>query len=190
MAKTTEADVCSALKRVKTALESLRTNGTELDSRIQEIKQTISSLRQSPISLEDFGVFLRASIVQKGRAWLESAPVPFFLSRECFGYPAAFHTQPWEAFENGLLVNHSIFGKLLSGDMSGAAICAIFPDQVCAAILDNLKKKLGASWGNEDAVPVAERRTLIASLKEECAGLEAQRSALQNEIDAMVEVIS
>lgn len=190
MTKSIETDVGSALKRVKTALESLRTEGAALDSRINEIKQTISRLQQSPISLEDFGVFLRASIAQKGKEWLRSAPASAFVGREFIGEPTAFHLRPWVEFENGGLVHHNILRRLLSSDGSSAAIFAIFPDQVCAAILENLKKEVGAAWGNGDAVPVAERRSLIASLKEECAGLEAQRSALQNEIDAMVEVIS
>ncbi|HRZ47758.1 MAG TPA: hypothetical protein P5555_21495 [Candidatus Paceibacterota bacterium] len=73
--KNTETDVCSALKRVKTALESLRAKAAYLDGRIHEIKQAICRLQQSPISLEDFGIFLHASIVRKGLAWLVPARI-------------------------------------------------------------------------------------------------------------------
>lgn len=190
MTKNTETDVVGALKKVKNALESLRAKGADLDKQINEVKETIHRLQQAPISLEDFGVFLRATIVEKGRAWLKSVPASAFVSSSYLGQEAAFHHQPFDAFEAGSLIQHNIFRRLLSGEGAGDAIFAIFPDQVSATILENLKKEIGDTWGNDDAVPIAERRTLIASLKKECAGLEAQRSALQNEIDAMVEVLS
>lgn len=190
MTKSIETDVGNALKRVKTALESLRTTGANLDSRINEIRQTVSRLQQDPISLDDFGVFLRACIVKKGQAWLNSAPATAFVGPSFLGEMANLHQQPWEVFENGALPHHSLLRKLLGGDISGAAIFAVFPDQVCAVILENFKKEVGTVWGNNDAVPVAERRAMIALLNEERTGLEEQRKALQNEIDAMVEVIS
>lgn len=188
--KKTETDVGSALKQVKTALQSLRAKSSDIDNRIGEINQTIGRLQQGPISLDDFGAYLHNAIVNKGKAWLGHANPMVLIGKDWGGDRWEFNKRPWVEFEDeGIISNHKITRRLLSGDNSNAAIFAVFPDQVCDAILNHIKAEVGDAWGNEDAVPVSERRALIASLKEERSGLEAQRNSLQVEIDAMVEAI-
>ncbi|ENO97556.1 MAG: hypothetical protein QMB75_00215 [Thauera sp.] len=192
MGKEMRRELDRAVNQVGAALSALRADVDGVDARLREVRGQIEALENAPVSLDDWGGFLRAYIAKKGERFVSPLLPTRLLAPSGYGErPEPFNKRPWADFERGDNVLPGDMVKMLSsGDYSAPLLCALFPDQVCALILSNVKKHLGDKWGNEDAVPVSERRVLAAVLVRERDDLLARREELKAEIDRLVGQVS
>jgi len=193
-----EKTIDAALQQIKEAHASLSHKRDGISRRIDEITAKIKELRSAPVSLDDWSVFLLEHIRRIGDRWPDERFMKAaFTPAGAYGHgETAPNKASWENFESdrGAFRDALPFtaGRMLvsnessvNADNDMTALCAIMPEQVHAAMMKKIKSRYANNWGNNDLMPVKERRTLIASLLREQNGLNKERKTLQAEIDKM-----
>lgn len=190
---TKKSEIGGALEKIKGALSALRAEVSDIDTRLLDINRSIAKIESAPLSLEDFGRAVEAHVRAMGDAWPGSMLSSRLLSPAGMAGAVPFNKRGWRDFERaGGQVSNPLpedVSKVMFFDNHSAvrAMCKLFPERMAEAILADVKARIGDQWGNEDAVPVAERRTLIADLSSERDALNARRNELQVELDSLVD---
>ena len=187
MSNTKRRELDSAISQVGAALAELRSEVDGIEGRMREVQGQIEVLESAPVSLDDWGLFLRAYIVKQGARFTSPLLAHRLLSPASPGGDMTpFNARPWGDFERGGdVLPHDMVRMFSGGEFSMPALCALFPDQLFEMVLANMKERIGGQWGNEDATPVAERRVLCAVLVRERDDLRGRRAELQAEIDRL-----
>lgn len=147
-----------------------------------KIAAEIARLRAMPISLEDWGQYLKAEIAAQGQGWMGSFPGDL-LARGTFKTPS--NERGWIDFEreDGSFCNlpGESFGSYGDGTAL-RALCALFPGQVHQALMERIKGRIGERWGNIDLPTVAERRAEIVRLEQEDERLDERQTQLSGRL--------
>lgn len=189
---TKKSEIGGALERIKGALGALRAEVSNIDARLLDINRSVMTLESAPLMLEDYGRAVEAHVRAMGDAWPGSMLAARLLSPSGMAGAVPFNKRGWRDFESadGRVRNPlpEDASKVMFFDSYSAvrAMCKLFPDRMAEAIMADVKSRIGEQWGNEDAVPVAERRTLIRDLSSERDALKARRDELRAEIDSLV----
>lgn len=188
MSEGTEEAV-KAAKKVKSSLELLRDARAELVEAICKAEDAIAALRNAPLSLDDWGTYLRAYIASRGNQFPPKLLASRLLSVSISGSSGLpENKRPWSEFDytgDGSSINLSDSKLLWDGDAI-PVLCALFGDQIHGLIMADLKQRIGAQWGNEKVMPIALRRGLIKELQDQRAVLVERRVRIQTEIDGLM----
>ena len=177
-------DIKNALATIGGQLNSLKEQLAATNQQIASAHSKLQALYNAPLSLEDYGIYLRATIAQRGeselRTWAQERVQP----HASYGKPYA--ELPWSRFEeaNGdLLSNPMMLAMTLPNTFD--AMCFFMPEVVYEKLMERLREVAGRRWGNTEHPPVAERRQQRDNLQKELKTLQSQRADLTAQIEAI-----
>lgn len=171
----------SALSTITGQLSKLKEELAETNQQISAIGALIGELRGAPISLEDWGLYLKAFI--KARADAYAPGLATDLIRSYHNDP--HNKRPWSAFEDddGKAKNFLLPADLFPPIDSQNAMFFFFPDVIYERLMARFKEQIGQRWGNEEHPPLEERRKTVADLIAQRTTLLEKRAGLEAEID-------
>ncbi|MBM96593.1 MAG: hypothetical protein CMI09_12210 [Oceanospirillaceae bacterium] len=174
----------SALETIKAEKQRLTEQLQSVQNDIQTRASEIETLRNQPISLEDFREALK-SWVDKKASEASSVRVPHQLIKGFRGSPGT-SSLPWATFEPdvGDGMKYACFPydvPFESCDMT-SALCFLFPENVLDRLMTSFEETVGHRWGNEDLMPVAQRRERVHELEGEIDELAEQASQIKAEL--------
>ncbi len=182
---TNSKEVSGSINKFKEVLAGMRNKKAGIEQKEREISETISTLKKSPVSIDDFAVFVRSAVDLNGRSWLRfihaNAIVGAFLGEE-----TGFNKRSLEDLSGEMVFSSTLFKNMLHDNSATAAICALFPEQVTAAIIQRIRDESGDFWGGSNLVPVKDRQAMIVKLTEERDLLKDEAREAQEQIDEMI----
>ena len=178
VAKTLKA----ALSTINGTLGKLKEELADTNRQIGSIEGQITDLRTMPISLEDWGGYLKTAIEEKAAKHLPMLAHKLLAPYSHTGERAE-NTLPWSFFENK--ENNILFDKGLFPEQGSVlnAMCFFFPDMIYERLMERLRACVGDRWGNESYPTVDERRKTIDTLSAQRTVLIERRGVLEAEID-------
>jgi prefoldin subunit 5 len=174
----------SALSEITGQLSALKTELGEIRREMGSVDGRIHELRAMPVSLKDYGLFLRANIEKLADTHLGMLEFNLFRDAPSLG-ASPKNKCPLSAVEDSSFLPPGMFGGEDS-TLSAQAACFFFGDQIHEAFMRRAEARFGKRWGNEDLPTVEDRRKSIAEL-------EARREALkqkQADLEAQIGEIS
>lgn len=174
----------TSINKFKDFLTGIRNKKAGIEQQAGEISETIETLRKSPVSIDDFAVFVRSAVDLRGSEWLR------FMQRHTIigsfmGEEMRLNERGPDTLSGEMLLSSSLFRKIFEGGTT-AAICALFPEMVVEGIIQKIRDESGDAWGCSEHPPLKERQALIAKLTEERDHLNDEARAVQEEIDSMI----
>lgn len=173
-----------AVKTLKTALAAI--NGTlaklreelaETNGQLGTVSRRIAELQEMPISLDDYGLRLKALIEQRADEHMKMCEFALFRKS---GGNIPRNTISWDGHDDiGQFPEFFFGGTHGEHDM----ICAFFGDLIYQNFMARAKEKFGERWGNTQYPPVAERRKMIAELEQQAEELKKKRAELEGQIN-------
>ena len=178
------SDIKTALATIGGRLNSLKEELATTNQQIAGANAKLQALYNAPLSLEDYGIYLKATIAQRGenelRMWAQER-----VQRDAI-YGDPYAKMPWSRYEevNGDPVsNPTMLAMTLPNTFD--AMCFFMPDVVYEKLMERLREVAGRRWGNTEHPPVAERRQQRDSLQSELKTLHAHRAELTAQIEAI-----
>jgi septal ring factor EnvC (AmiA/AmiB activator) len=170
----------SALSEITGRLSALKTELEETRREMGSIDGSIHELRAMPVSLKDYGLFLRANIEKLADAHI--GMLEFELVRDAPSLDASPKNKlPLSAVEKSSVLPPGMFGA--GATLSAQAACCFFGDQIYDAFMRRAEAQFGKRWGNEDLPTVEDRRKTIAELEARREALKQKRVDLEAQID-------
>lgn len=171
-----------ALSTVNGTLSKLKAELLDTNTQISGLTAKMSHLSQMPISLDDWGSYLKAAIDKRAESHMRFVHEDLIQSVR-FDGGIARNQQPWSYFEDN--VEDQLFNMKLFPENGCVirAMCFFFPDVIHERVMSRLKESLGTRWGNDDLPSVEERRKLVAEMQEKRKELERKRADLEAQID-------
>lgn len=178
-------NLSSALAAVHQERQALTNQQTEIGKKISHCEQQIARLHNAPISLEDYGDYLRQAIKIKADTFERS-----FLSqrmRDPKDRRFPHNQEPWEHFESGRAgILNGILGVNTDDNHSVGSneLCFYFGEVIHAALMRSLKKNHGPKnpWARDELMPVAERVQVIDALEQEVTELRQQKAQIYQQL--------
>ena len=196
MSKTTEFSA----QAVVSGLKNLSASAKALHARKDALEAQIAAHRDAPISLEDFAQFLRKWVSARAVRYGTAIKARTLISNEQqFGMQVdPLNLKPWSALEQYANADVKIFdifsrGSVIFSDRDGAAIdafCYFLPEIVEAKLMAEIKAACGARWGNEGALPIADRLEAINDLRQKLADLQPEIRRVEAEIASVSSALS
>lgn len=161
-----------------------------LKARIVEIDGDIKTIKNAPMGIDDFCIYLRRWVDAKGRKFAESLRVEAIFGERVIDrdHPpiAKCGIGPLEAFIEHDSLN--IFGEFSSLHNPNAGsrfgmLCFFMPDAVYEKLSQQIKTDYAGRWPGGIDTTVAQRKATIANLLSERGVVEAQASAIRAEIE-------
>ncbi|UDM15861.1 hypothetical protein [Vogesella sp. XCS3] len=179
----------AALSTINGTLVKLKEELLETNSQISSLNARIYNLSQMPISLDDWGSYLKSEIDKKAKAHLPYIHEELIQSsphRQQIGR----NQQPWSHFEDHRA--DQLFNLCLFPEQGGVlrSMCFFFPDVVYERVMSHLKERIGNKWGNDDLPTVEERRKLVTEMQQQREALERKRAELEAQIDEISGALS
>lgn len=177
-------DIKTALATIGGQLNSLKEQLATTNQQIAAANAKLQALYDAPLSLEDYGIYLKATIAQRGENELRNWAQERVQAHPSYG--KSYAELPWSRFEeaNGdLASNPMMLAMTLPNTFD--AMCFFMPEVVYEKLMERLREVAGRRWGNTQHLPVAERRQQRDSLKSELQTLLAQRDDLREQIEAI-----
>ena len=171
----------SALSTITGQLSKLKEELAETNQQISAIGAKIQELRGMPISLEDWGRYLKAIIQKRAESYFPGLATGLL---QHYRGDDPHNQRPWSSFERDdgstppLYLTDDIFSPMHFGE----AMCFYFPEVIYDRLMARLKERVGHRWGNDDLPTVEERRKLIVELDTQRAALLEKRGTLEGEI--------
>ena len=195
----TKQQVTTAVDQVKTAqtflvqaLSIRRARIAEINASITQAQSQIEALRSAPISLDDFGVYLRAHVDKLGADWMGVAANIIGVRWET-DIPA--NAKSWADFEPniGEIRGDSVFNEktkpgLWNKEQFGM-LCFFFPAEVTAKLMAAYRAKCGETFGNAALPTITSRRETVAATALQIQTLETELAAVEAEVKLMTEGI-
>lgn len=172
----------SAISTVTGSLSKLKGELTDTNRQIAVIGAQIEELRAMPVSLKDYGIFLRARIEKLADEHMARLEVNMFRKSET-RFQIPHNEQPLSTVEATPYMPEGFFSANNGDDMSVRAACFFFGDQMYEGFMKRAEAKFGKRWGNEDLPTVKERTKTIFALEEQLVALHEKRGTLETEID-------
>ncbi|MCO7614098.1 hypothetical protein NJH83_28060 [Pseudomonas chlororaphis] len=177
-------DIKTALATIGGQLNSLKEQLAATNQQIASAHAKLQALYDAPLSLEDYGIYLKATIALRGSEELRTWARERVQTHPSYG--SSYAELPWSRFEeaNGDLAENPM---MLAMTLPNAfdAMCFFMPEVVYEKLMERLREVAGRRWGNTEHPPVAERRQQRDSLQNELRTLQAQRTDLQAQIEAI-----
>lgn len=171
----------SAISTVTGSLSKLKEELADTNRQIGVIGAQIEELLAMPVSLKDYGRFLREKIEKQADAHVGLLEWNLFRNAESLG-ASPQNREPLSEVEKFPYLPTGMFGNDGSA-LSTNAACFFFGDQIHEEFMRRAEAKFGKRWGNEDLPTVEERRKTIFALEDQLVALHEKRSALETEID-------
>lgn len=191
-------NLMGALQAVAGDLEKLRARMGPLQERLAEIDGQVRSLREAPISLEEYAGYVAKFVASRGRLHGQGLRLRELVRpNRGTGFDAHVpaYLKPWESFESedGSFVESSIqfsdsSNVWRSGDVFGA-LCFFAPELVAERLHQQLHDDVSDKWAPTDSPPIAQRRALIAQLDQERGAVEAELGEVTQAIDTILAVV-
>ena len=172
----------SAISAVTGQLSMLKAELAETSREIGGIDGRINELRDMPVSLSDYGSFLRAKIEKLADEHMGMLEFNLFRNSESLG-ASPQNKEPLSAVEKNQYLPIGMFGNDGSYMLSIQAACCFFGDQIHLEFMRRAEARFGKRWGNEDLPRAEERRNTIAELETRREALEQKRGELEAQID-------
>lgn len=172
----------SAISTVTGSLSKLKDELADTNRQIAVIGTQIEELRTMPVSLKDYGTFLRARIEKLADEHMARLEVNMFRKSES-RFQVPHNEQPLSTVETTPYMPEGFFSPNNGDDMSVRGACFFFGDQIYEGFMKRAEAKFGKRWGNEDLPTVEERLKTTFTLEEQLVALHEKRSALETEID-------
>lgn len=171
----------TAISAITGQLSKLKEELTDTNRQIGIIGAQIEELRAMPVSLKDYGSFLRAKIEKLAAEHVGMLEWHLFRNAEALG-ASPQNKEPLSNIEKSPYLPTGLFGNDSSA-LSINAACCFFGDQIHEELMRRAQAKFGKRWGNEDLPTVEERHKTIFALEDQLIVLHEKRSALETEID-------
>jgi len=176
----------SAISTVTGSLSKLKGELTDTDRQIAVVGAQIEELRDMPVSLKDYGQYIKAKIESAAEKHAGMLEWNMFRNSESMGCSPE-NKERFGDLENELgssspLFPAGFFGNVGDG-ISMHAACFFLGDQVYESFMTRAQAKFGKRWGNEELLTVEERRKTLFSLEEQLVALHEKRGTLETEID-------
>jgi chaperonin cofactor prefoldin len=172
----------SAISTVTGSLSKLKEELTDTNRQIAVIGAQIEELRDMPVSIKDYGIFLRARIEKLAETHMALLEANIFRRADSRGQIPQ-NKIPLSKVETTPFMPEGFFSGNDGSALSVHAACFFFGDEIHAGFMQRAEAKFGKRWGNEDLPTVEERTKTIFSLEEQLVALHEKRSALETEID-------
>ncbi|WP_054074426.1 hypothetical protein [Comamonas testosteroni] len=182
-------NVQSALSTISGTLAQLKEELISTGCQINSVNAQIAELESMPISLDDWGKYFRSAIEKKAGEHL-----PFVHDELIASSPHRGHTarnqQPWSWYESDSY--DQVFNLALFPSDGGSlrAMCFFFPEVIYERVMERLRERIGAQWGNEDLPSVDARSKSVAELVQQRQTLEERRAELELQINKISGVLS
>lgn len=183
----------TSLAAITSTLKRLSARAKELRAKTSSYEEEIRSLRDAPVSLDDFAQYLRKWIEQKGGSYANQL---WFhdLTTEQMGFrppnklawselESTAHTPKFWPFPQ----RSDLF---LSRAPALEFLCFFMPEVVFEKLFSEVKKQGGRRWGNTDLMPVAQRVTTIETLTAEIEKMRPELNAAESEISKISGLIA
>lgn len=177
-------DIKTALATIGGKLNSLKEQLAATNQQIASANAKLRALYDAPLSLEDYGIYLKATIALRGENELRTWARERVQAHPSYG--KSYAELPWSRFEeaNGdLASNPTMLAMTLPNTFD--AMCFFMPDVVYEKLMERLREVAGRHWSNTEHPPVAERRQQRDSLQNELRTLQAQQADLTAQIEAI-----
>lgn len=171
----------TAISTITGQLAKLKEELTDTNRKIAVIGAQIDELRDMPVSLTDYGSFIREKIEKLADDHIGLVEWNLFRNAEALG-ASPQNKEPLSNVEKSPYLPPGLFGNDNSV-LSLHAACCFFGDQIHEELMRRAQAKFGKRWGNEDLPTVEERRKTISALEDQLVALHEKRSALETEID-------
>ena len=178
------SDIKAALATISGSLTGLKEQLATTNQQIAGANAKLQALYDAPLSLEDYGIYLKATIAQRGDSELRTWALERVQPHPSYG--KSYAELPWSRFEeaNGdFASNPMMLAMMLPNTFD--AMCFFMPDVVYEKLMERLREVAGRRWNNTEYPPVAERRQQRDSLQDELKTLQAQRADLMAQIEAI-----
>lgn len=176
----------TAISAITGQLSTLKEELTKTNRQIAVIGAQIEELRDMPVSLNDYGQYIKARIENAAEHHAGMLEWNMFRNSESMGCSPK-NRERFGDLENVLGSDSTLFPSGFFGNLGDSisihAACFFFGDQMYESFMKRAQAKFGKRWGNEDLPTVEERRKTIFSLEETLVTLHEKRSALETEID-------
>lgn len=181
----------AALPEVISTLKALAQKSRALHTRINAINGEVGALRQAPVSLEDFALYLKKWITNKGENYTRMLRInelkqgPIYPSD---GTRKDMSRVSWEELEASSNSHHfKLFPDMsvifnIRDALPIEQLCFFMPEVVFEKLYAVMKDSIGTRWGNGDVMPVAQRVETIKALNLEQGALEVEVRSIDAEI--------
>ena len=176
----------NTLNTIKVELSFKRDRLTEINQQIEKIQSEIEKLEEMPISLTDWGKYLKQGIKEAGAAYFHNrySLSPLNIKR---GSDQSPNQYSWGRYEQ-LSDTGKFFATVARLDLfphhqeAMELLCALFPEQVYTGIMEGVQREAGEHWGNENLPSVVERKQMLSDLEMQLSTLSDEKTILKNEI--------
>ena len=171
----------SAISAITGQLSTLKAELADTNREIGSIDGRIHELRAMPVSLKDYGSFLRAKIEKLADEHMGMLEFNLFRNAESLG-ASPQNKEPLSTVEKDQYLPTGMFGN--DGyTLSLRAACCYFGDKIHEEFMRRAEARFGKRWGNEDLPTAEERRKTIADLETQREALKQKRAELEAQID-------
>lgn len=172
----------SAISTVTGSLSKRKEELGDTKRQIGIITAQIKELRDMPVSLNDYGPFLRAKIDKLAESHMLLLEANIFRRSDSRGL-VPWNKYPLSNVEANQYLPEGFFSRNDGAFLTIEAACFFFGDQIYAGFMQRAEAKFGERWGNKDLPTVEERSKTIFALEEQLVALHEKRGALESEID-------
>lgn len=179
-------EINQAVEMIKVERGEIAQELASIQIRRGEIETEIARLRALPISLDDWGQYLKSEIERLGSSWMGRFPSAL-LSRGSYKKP--HNERGWSDFEreDGSFSTLPLDEGLITyGEGALDGLCAIFPEAVYSTLMARIKARVGGRWGNIEMPTVSERRAAIEQIELEAESLDEKRRRLEERLASLM----
>ena len=171
----------SAISAITGQLSTLKAELADTNREIGSIDGRVHELQAMPVSLKDYGSFLRAKLDKLADEHAGMLEWHLFRNAESLG-ASPQNKEPLRNVEKSTYLPSGLFGND-SSTLSINAACFFFGDQIYEEFMRRAEARFGKRWGNEALPTAEERRKTIADLETQREALEQKRAELEAQID-------
>lgn len=171
----------TAISAITGQLSALKAELADTNREIGSIDGRIHELMAMPVSLKDYGSFLREKIENLADEHMGMLEFHLFRNAESLG-ASPQNKEPLKTVEGDHFMPSGMFGNDGS-TLSSRAACCYFGDQIHKEFMRRAEARFGKRWGNEELPSLEDRRSTIANLETRRDALVEKRAALESEIN-------
>lgn len=175
-------NIKAALSTVNGKLSELKEQLAETNRAINLVDVEIDALYALPISLNDWSVYFKKLIQETANNY--APQLHYDLMRGQVGCDRE-NEKSWSQFEDktGKFMGMQWPTGTFTSIMSMHQIMSFyFPDVVHERLMARFKENLRTRWGNDECMPVEDRRKKVAELMMKRASIAEKRTTLESEI--------